>query len=272
MTFHDLSPPQDNPIASRGMAGRATRVVRWCRGIGPIACAGAAVVFALLAASGVASGGDDAERRPRATTRRRSRSSSAGTTSPQGRRARRAARRARPPPEGDPLPHRALRPRRRASATPEWNAKPPTAYNAAKTRFMGLEVSVNRRISRRSPAPSTRSTRPAAAATGPSRSPASAATTPSTTARSRTTCYGIAIDIDPEKNVCCGCVGPWPRSPRLSAHVDDSKSAWRCPPAGSKRFERFGFYWLGRDELEDTMHFEFLGDPSKIKKGSGLTM
>lgn len=29
-------------------------------------------------------------------------------------------------------------------------------------------------------------------------------------------------------------------------------------------FERFGFYWLGRDALEDTMHFEFLGDPDRI--------
>jgi hypothetical protein len=28
-------------------------------------------------------------------------------------------------------------------------------------------------------------------------------------------------------------------------------------------FERYGFYWLGHDELKDTMHFEFLGDPSK---------
>ena len=29
-------------------------------------------------------------------------------------------------------------------------------------------------------------------------------------------------------------------------------------------FERFGFYWLGHDVLQDTMHFEFLGDPGKI--------
>ena len=44
------------------------------------------------------------------------------------------------------------------------------------------------------------------------------------------------------------------------------------PACWVKAFERFGFYWLGRDELEDTMHFEFLGDPAKIKKGGGLTM
>jgi hypothetical protein len=28
--------------------------------------------------------------------------------------------------------------------------------------------------------------------------------------------------------------------------------------------ERFGFYGFGHDELEDTMHFEFLGDPDRI--------
>ena len=26
----------------------------------------------------------------------------------------------------------------------------------------------------------------------------------------------------------------------------------------------YGFYWLGHDALEDTMHFEFLGDPEQI--------
>jgi hypothetical protein len=35
-------------------------------------------------------------------------------------------------------------------------------------------------------------------------------------------------------------------------------------------FERFGFYWLGNDVLEDTMHFEFLGDPDKIIKTDRL--
>ena len=33
-------------------------------------------------------------------------------------------------------------------------------------------------------------------------------------------------------------------------------------------FERFGFYWLGHDVLQDTMHFEFLGDPDRIVKGA----
>jgi len=38
------------------------------------------------------------------------------------------------------------------------------------------------------------------------------------------------------------------------------------PKAWIKAFERFGFDWLGHDMLEDTMHFEFLGDPEKITR------
>ena len=29
-------------------------------------------------------------------------------------------------------------------------------------------------------------------------------------------------------------------------------------------FEKYGFYWLGNDQLQDTMHFEFLADPERI--------
>ena len=74
--------------------------------------------------------------------------------------------------------------------------------------------------------------------------------------------FGIAIDIDPNKNPCCGCVAPWRdhpgcRSPNQT--VFERAALTRCWIDG---FERFGFYWLGRDpELRDTMHFEFLGDP-----------
>jgi hypothetical protein len=31
-------------------------------------------------------------------------------------------------------------------------------------------------------------------------------------------------------------------------------------------FTKFGFYWLGEDPMQDTMHFEFLGDPDTIVK------
>jgi hypothetical protein len=75
--------------------------------------------------------------------------------------------------------------------------------------------------------------------------------------------FGTAIDIDPEKNPCCGCVDPWPSNPRCMK----AKSVWEkasLPRCWVDAFERYGFYWLGRDQLEDTMHFEFLGDPDRI--------
>ncbi|HMJ16618.1 MAG TPA: M15 family metallopeptidase [Polyangiaceae bacterium] len=77
--------------------------------------------------------------------------------------------------------------------------------------------------------------------------------------------FGIAIDIDPDKNPCCGCVKPWPEHPLCkdpSRTIYEKTSLTRC---WIRAFERYGFYWLGRDELEDTMHFEFLGDPERIE-------
>ncbi|HEY6561428.1 MAG TPA: M15 family metallopeptidase [Polyangiaceae bacterium] len=77
--------------------------------------------------------------------------------------------------------------------------------------------------------------------------------------------FGIAIDIDPDKNPCCGCVKPWPDHPLCkdpSRSIYEKTSLTRC---WIRAFERYGFYWLGRDELEDTMHFEFLGDPDRIE-------
>lgn len=76
--------------------------------------------------------------------------------------------------------------------------------------------------------------------------------------------FGIAVDIDPDRNPCCGCVDPWP-SHKLcqnpSATIYEKTELPRCWIGA---FERYGFYWLGRDSLEDTMHFEFLGDPDRI--------
>lgn len=77
--------------------------------------------------------------------------------------------------------------------------------------------------------------------------------------------FGIAIDIDPDRNPCCGCVDPWPNHPacKVPGDVFRRTALTKC---WVKSFERFGFDWLGHDSLEDTMHFEFLGDPDKIKK------
>jgi hypothetical protein len=76
--------------------------------------------------------------------------------------------------------------------------------------------------------------------------------------------YGIAVDIDPDTNTCCGCVPPWSQHPLCR---DKSRSVYQrmaMPACWVDQFERYGFYWLGHDELEDTMHFEFLGDPDRI--------
>lgn len=77
--------------------------------------------------------------------------------------------------------------------------------------------------------------------------------------------FGIAIDIDPDRNPCCGCVEPWPEHPACRAKVDSILEQTALPSCWISAFERYGFYWLGRDpQLRDTMHFEFLGDPAKV--------
>jgi D-alanyl-D-alanine carboxypeptidase len=77
--------------------------------------------------------------------------------------------------------------------------------------------------------------------------------------------FGIAIDIDPDRNPCCGCVSPWPNHPACRSPSDTVFERTALPRCWIDGFERFGFYWLGRDPgLRDTMHFEFLGDPEQL--------
>jgi hypothetical protein len=76
--------------------------------------------------------------------------------------------------------------------------------------------------------------------------------------------FGIAVDIDPGKNPCCGCVDPWPNHPSCRKDVKAVIDKAELTQCWVDAFERYGFYWLGRDALEDTMHFEFLGDPDRI--------
>ncbi|MGC4093551.1 MAG: M15 family metallopeptidase [Polyangiaceae bacterium] len=77
--------------------------------------------------------------------------------------------------------------------------------------------------------------------------------------------FGIALDIDPERNPCCGCVEPWPQHPACQARELDVMDRAALPKCWIEGFERYGFYWLGRDpQLRDTMHFEFLGDPERV--------
>jgi hypothetical protein len=76
--------------------------------------------------------------------------------------------------------------------------------------------------------------------------------------------YGIAMDIDPDINSCCGCVPPWNSNPLCHKQVTTEYERMSMPECWVHAFEKYGFYWLGHDVLQDTMHFEFLGDPDKI--------
>ena len=84
--------------------------------------------------------------------------------------------------------------------------------------------------------------------------------------------FGIAIDIDPALNPCCGCVaeGGWQDVPRCkNAQTFEDGSAplgdYEIPQCWIKSFEKYGWYWLGEDPtLRDTMHFEFLAKPGTI--------
>jgi D-alanyl-D-alanine carboxypeptidase-like protein len=77
--------------------------------------------------------------------------------------------------------------------------------------------------------------------------------------------FGIAIDIDPNRNPCCGCVAPWPEHKACQGSAESIFDRTELPRCWIDTFEKYGFYWLGRDpQLRDTMHFEFLGNPDRI--------
>lgn len=76
--------------------------------------------------------------------------------------------------------------------------------------------------------------------------------------------WGIALDIDPTLNSCCGCVKKWQQSPLCKKKAKDIFERMSMPKCWVDAFEKYGFYWLGHDVLKDTMHFEFLADPSQI--------
>ena len=80
--------------------------------------------------------------------------------------------------------------------------------------------------------------------------------------------YGIAIDVDPAQNTCCGCVKPWNDAPACKRPAKTEYDRMAMPECWVHAFERYDFYWLGHDVLRDTMHFEFLGDPDKIRRSA----
>ncbi|MBN1947563.1 MAG: M15 family metallopeptidase [Bradymonadales bacterium] len=83
--------------------------------------------------------------------------------------------------------------------------------------------------------------------------------------------YGIAIDIDSHRNTCCRCVARWRDHPLCQIEVDSIFERMAMPECWVHAFERYGFYWLGWDQLQDTMHFEFLGDPDRILREGSMT-
>jgi len=76
--------------------------------------------------------------------------------------------------------------------------------------------------------------------------------------------FGIAVDVDPLVNTCCGCVPPWNDAPACKRPAKTEYDRMKMPECWVHAFERYGFYWLGHDVLRDTMHYEFLGDPDRI--------
>jgi hypothetical protein len=74
--------------------------------------------------------------------------------------------------------------------------------------------------------------------------------------------FGIALDLDPDRNPCCGCVPPWSDAPQCKIPSKDPLDRAALTGCWVRVFERHGFYWLGHDPMQDTMHFEFLADPA----------
>jgi hypothetical protein len=151
---------------------------------------------------------------------------------------------------------------------PEWNAATPASF-AKTVRFFGLRVRLHEKI-----LPAVKcAEREIVSACGafPYTPRALSGLRDRNTYRGGEVSnhvYGIALDIDPLRNTCCGCVPPWNEalaSQRPAASVYERMD---MPECWVHAFEKYGFYWLGHDALMDTMHFEFLGDPARIVRAS----
>jgi hypothetical protein len=152
---------------------------------------------------------------------------------------------------------------------PEWNAHEPSYYTVEAT-FMGLPVRMNKRV-----VPALKCVEEEikkSCSDHPYTPHALAGIRFKNTYRGGEVtnhAYGIAIDVDPHLNTCCGCVKPWSTNPQCTKPAKTEYDRMAMPECWVHAFERYGFYWLGHDVLQDTMHYEFLGDPDKILKDTG---
>lgn len=149
-------------------------------------------------------------------------------------------------------------------SNPRLNAHPPSFY-AQSTTFLGLPLQVNKRI-----VPAVKCVEAALKAAhvdGDYKPTIAGGIRFKNTYKGPEVSnhiFGIAIDIEPHRNTCCNCVAPWPDHPLCKKRVTSIYERMTMPRSWVVIFERYGFYWLGHDVLQDTMHFEFLGDPDKI--------
>jgi hypothetical protein len=146
-----------------------------------------------------------------------------------------------------------------------WNAHPPRFF-AENTTFMGLHVRLHRRII---PAVQCAEAEIRRTCTEPYHPHALAGIRFQNTYHTgeiTNHAYGIALDIDPDRNTCCGCVGRWAQAPACTRPTSSEYGHMAMPECWVHAFERYGFYWLGHDPMRDTMHFEFLGDPDRITR------
>lgn len=84
--------------------------------------------------------------------------------------------------------------------------------------------------------------------------------------------FGIALDIDPHRNPCCGCVAKngWRDVPRCKNAPKPSDGSapmgeYDLPECWIDAFKEYGWFWYGDEPtLRDTMHFEFLAKPGSV--------
>ena len=77
--------------------------------------------------------------------------------------------------------------------------------------------------------------------------------------------FGIALDIDPTLNTCCGCVRTWAEVQGcLGWEIHHGPGPYEIPDCWIEQFEAHGFFWFGHEPIRDTMHFSYLAKPGTV--------